>query len=60
MDPTSSAVVHQDGKNNREWETNWVTGLLDQSAVHHATNSIMHNLVKQQWFFKTETKFSEL
>ena len=55
-----SAVVYQDSENGPEWETYRVTLLSDPSAVHHANNSIMLNLVKIQWPLETKTKLSVL
>ena len=48
VDLTWNAVMHQDSKTSREWETNWVALLSASWAIHHATKSFRQRKVKMQ------------
>ena len=56
VDLTWNAVMHQDSKTSREWETNWVALLSASWAIHHATKSFRQR--KCNCLFLTKTRFS--
>ena len=58
MDIIWNAITHQDSETSCKWETIQVALMSNSCAIHHATGSFIHELVKMEFSIQIETKFS--